>query len=45
MEIPTALLVVMFGAPVVAIVVIVLLARNWTTPVEEPEDDTDPGDK
>lgn len=41
MELPTVLLVVMFGLPVLAIIAIYLLARNWITPVEHPEDDGD----
>lgn len=35
----TTTLLLMFALPVIAIVVIVLLARNWVTPVEHPEDE------
>jgi hypothetical protein len=40
-SIPTVALVIMFGLPIVAILVIVLLARTWTTPVEHPDDEGD----
>ncbi|MDS1268811.1 hypothetical protein RIF23_00725 [Lipingzhangella sp. LS1_29] len=37
MEFSTATLAVMFGIPLLAIIVIFLLARNWATPVEPPD--------
>lgn len=38
----TTTMLVMYALPLLAIAVIVMLARNWVTPVEHPEDESQP---